>query len=74
MYRYFFEGSILVTPSVHPRTSLEKMKVMGTIISHGYLVSGVLPIRVAFPCLAAILCLRYNESSIPDNYSCGHVA
>lgn len=67
MYRYFFEGSTLVTLSVHPGTSLEKTKVMGTIISHGYLVSGVLPIRVAFPCLAAILCLRYNESSIPNN-------
>uniref|UniRef100_A0A1X7TAZ1 HECT domain-containing protein n=1 Tax=Amphimedon queenslandica TaxID=400682 RepID=A0A1X7TAZ1_AMPQE len=67
MYLHFFEGSTLVTLSVHPGISSESLRVIGSIISHSYLVTGILPVRVAFPCLAAMLLECYNETSIPDN-------
>ena len=67
MYLHFFEGSTLVTPCVHPGISSESLRVIGSIISHSYLVTGILPVRVAFPCLAAMLLECYNETSIPDN-------
>ena len=37
--------------------------VLGEIISHAYLVAGVFPDRVAFPCLVAAL---LKESTVPD--------
>ena len=39
---------------------------MGCIISHAYLVSGILPIKVAFPCLAQVLLPKENLV-IPDD-------
>ena len=64
MYRHLFDGSSLVTPSVRPGVSLD---TVATIISHAYLVSAVLPVRIAFPCLAGVLCGDYSENSIPGN-------
>ncbi len=40
------------------------MTTLGTVISHGFLVSGFLPIRVAFPVLASVL--LGPTTSIPD--------
>ena len=42
-------------PAVLPHIDESVWPVMGAIISHAYLVSGILPIRIAFPCLSAIL-------------------
>ena len=62
-YHKRFEGTSLVTPAIHPGMDLSSLPVLGSIISHAYLVSGTLPIRIAFPCLAAML---LSECQLPD--------
>ena len=57
-YQKFFDGSTLVTPAIHPGTDIAALKNLGCIISHSYLISGILPVRVAFPCLAHVLLPR----------------
>lgn len=54
-YHQFFDGSILLTPCMHANTDMALLPQLGRVLSHGYLVCGYFPIRVAFPCLAAIL-------------------
>ena len=39
--------------------------VLGSIISHGYLSTGFLPVRIAFPVLVA--CLKGPDTTIKDN-------
>ena len=51
-----------LTPVVHPETDPSSLPVMGKILSHGYLSSGFLPVKIAFPALAVTL-LRINEVS-----------
>ena len=65
-YRKYFDGSTLVTPAIHPGTDTMALKTLGCIVSHAYLSSGILPVRVAFPCLAQIL-LPSDHLSIPDD-------
>lgn len=55
VYKRFFDGLTLVTPAVHPHMDLSVLPTVGKILSHGYLVSGFLPVRIAFPTLACIL-------------------
>ena len=62
-YRNLYEGASLVTPAIHPGMDLSSLPVFGSIISHAYLVSGTLPIRIAFPCLTAML---LSECQLPD--------
>ena len=50
-----FEGAQTVTPLVHAHTDLKLLQVMGRILSHGYLVSGFLPVRISLPCLILML-------------------
>ena len=54
-YCRFFEGACLLTPNLHATTDMSVLPLLGQIISHGFLVSGYMPIRVAFPCMAGIL-------------------
>ena len=54
-FKYFFDGQNLLSPVVHPHTDMALLPTMGKILSHGYLVSGFLPVRIAFPVLAGIL-------------------
>ncbi len=51
-YPMHFDGERLLVPSVRPGMERAKLQTLGMILSHGYLVSGFLPIRVAFPILA----------------------
>jgi len=44
-----------LVPAVGPGRENATLKVLGTILSHGYMVCGYLPIRVAFPVIAAAL-------------------
>ena len=46
-YSSLFEGSTLVTPMVHPQTDMSVLPILGRILSHGYLVSDFLPVRIA---------------------------
>ena len=46
---------------------MDDVAVISKIISHCYLVTGILPVRIAFPCLAAILLCNVHDGVIPDN-------
>ena len=54
-YKRLYDGSTLLSPIVHPEMDVSILTTMGTIISHAYMVTGILPIRIAFPCLARCL-------------------
>ena len=55
-YLKSFDGETLLVPAIHPNTDMASFPVLGTILSHGFMVCGYLPVRVAFPVLAAALC------------------
>lgn len=55
VYENVFDGGCLLTPDVRPDTDLSALPVIGKIISHGYICSGFLPVKVAFPTLASFL-------------------
>lgn len=59
-----FDGMSLLTPATHLGVDFEIWPTIGTILSHGFLVCGFLPVRVGFPCIAHILC---GQVSIPDS-------
>lgn len=54
-YRQLFDGGCLLSPVLHPEMSMSDFSIIGGIISHGYLSSGFLPVRIALPSLAALL-------------------
>lgn len=49
MYKAYFDGANLLSPIVHPGMDVEVMSILGVIISHAYIATGILPIRIAFP-------------------------
>lgn len=61
-----FDGSTVVVPAVTPHSEMVEYCVMGTILSHGYLVSGYIPVDIAFPVLACIL--KGPLMDIPDRF------
>lgn len=54
-YSKFFEGATLLVPMVHPHMDMATYPILGRIISHGYLVTGHLPVRIALPTLINML-------------------
>lgn len=54
-YVRLFEGATILTPLIHPQTDTTIFPVLGRILSHGYLVTGFLPIRIALPTLIGML-------------------
>lgn len=55
MYEKLFDGCSLLSPVVYPGMDVSALKIIGFIISHAYLTTGVLPVRIAFPCLSQCL-------------------
>jgi hypothetical protein len=55
VYSKFFEGATLLTPMVHPHMDMSIYPVLGRVLSHGYLVAGHLPVRIALPTLINML-------------------
>lgn len=51
-----FDGETLIVPAIHPNTDMASFPILGTVLAHGFMVCGYLPVRVAFPVLAAALC------------------
>lgn len=51
----FFDGSGSLVPATHPNVDMGALPIIGTVLSHGYIVSGFLPVQICFPVLAAIL-------------------
>ena len=60
-----FDGEKLLVPAVHPNTNMAVLRLLGTILSHGFMVCGFLPIRIAFPVVAALL--FGPETELPDS-------
>ena len=54
-YLQHFDGERLLIPAVNPNTELSTLTLLGSVLSHGHMVCGYLPIRIAFPVIAAIL-------------------
>ena len=54
-YLRSFDGGSVLTPAMHSGLDLSVFPVLGTILSHGFLSSGFLPVRIAFPVLAAVI-------------------
>ena len=52
-------------PAVHPNTDMAVLRLHCTILSHGFMVCGFLPIRIAFPVLAATF--FGPEVEVPDS-------
>ena len=50
-----FDGAGLLTPIVHAQIGLSALPILGSVLSHGYLVAGYLPLHIAFPTLAGML-------------------
>ena len=55
VYQEVFDGCRLLTPVIHPQVDMKVFAIIGRILSHGYLASSFLPVRIAFPTLACIL-------------------
>ena len=55
MYKVYFDGTNLLSPIVYPGMDVSVISLLGAIISHAYIVTGILPIRLAFPSLACCL-------------------
>ena len=50
-----FDGSSTYIPCVHPHCDISRYSVLGAILAHGFMSSGVLPNRLAFPVIAFTL-------------------
>lgn len=55
IYCKFFDGVSLLYPALNPHMTTYDLNTLGLILSCGYLLVGVIPIRIAFPTLAAML-------------------
>ncbi len=62
-YRRHFGGSSLLAPVIHAQTNMSEFVTLGKVLSHGYLLKGYLPVRVAFPSLASMI---LGQIDIPD--------
>ena len=54
VYLRFFDESSLVTPIVHTNVDMTSLPMLRRILSHGFMVTGYLPVQIAFPTLASI--------------------
>ena len=54
-YSRLFDGATILVPLIHAQTDMGIFPILGKIISHGYLVSGYLPVRISLPSLLAVL-------------------
>ncbi len=54
-YECFFDGSSQLRPAVFPEMDKSSLSTFGFVLSHAYLMSGILPTKIVFPCLAQCL-------------------
>ena len=65
MYKKVLDGATLLYPVMQPHLDFTCLPVIGTVMSHAYIFSGILLVRMAFPCLAQ--CLLGQTVSSPDS-------
>ena len=54
-YIKHFDGEKLLVPTISPKTDLATLPLLGTILCHGFMACGYLPVRIAFPIITAVL-------------------
>ena len=59
------DGGSTYVPMVHPHTDIHHYNVLGSILSHGFMACGFLPIRLSFPVIAYTL--LGCKVTIPDS-------
>ena len=62
-YTKLFDGLSLLIPNDFPICTISPLPTFGAILSHAYIVTGILPIKISFPSLCGML---LNSKSIPD--------
>jgi hypothetical protein len=65
VYAKYCDGVSLLYPAINPHVKTSDLRTLGLIISCGYLLTCVLPVRIAFPTLAAILLPKFGD--LPDH-------
>ena len=65
-YSKLFDGPSLLVPNDFPDISASSLATFGSIVSHAYLVAGILPIKISFPCLRGMLLQNSKSMSIPE--------
>ena len=63
-YIKHFDGDKLLIPAVHANSQISVFPILGTILVHGFFACNFLPVRLAFPIIAAVL--RGTDVYIPD--------
>ncbi len=66
-----FDGEKLLVPAVRPNIDMVGLRLLGTILSHGFMVCGFLPIRIAFPVVAVVLFgleTKFTDGMIIDSF------
>lgn len=63
LYTRHFDGAGLLHPVVNPHVKDSDLRLFGFIISCAYISSGILPMKISFPCLSAIL---LPNPEVPD--------
>ena len=64
-YVHDMDGGSTFIPVVHPHTDIPHYEVLGSILSHGFMACGFLPIRLSFPVIAHTL--LGCDVAIPDS-------
>lgn len=64
VYIKHFDGDKLLIPAVHASSQISVFPILGTILVHGFFACNFLPVRLAFPIIAAVL--RGTDVNIPD--------
>ena len=54
-YEKCCDGDSLLVPLIHPGSDVSVFTKLGRILSHGYMQCGFLPLKIAFPVVAAML-------------------
>ena len=68
-YMRDFDGGDTYVPVVHPHTDPSHYKVLGSILSHGFMSTGFLPNRLAFPVIALLgLDVTFADDIIIDSF------
>ena len=60
-YERHFDNFSLLAPSMHGSMDTSSLPALDLIISSGYLICGILPVRIAFPTLLAVLLPRFTD-------------
>ena len=70
-YTQLFEGATTVVPMVHSQMDMATYTLLGRLISHCYLTTGILPDRIALPSLLVALLgpnVRISTSTLLDAF------